>query len=44
MFLIQSHDDYIFGLDYHKLKNIIVSSSADKSIKLWDNSDGSLLI
>ena len=42
MFLIQAHDSMIYGLDYHKFKNIIVSGSFDKSIKLWDN--GSLLM
>ena len=44
MFVIKPHNHCITGLDYHKFKNIIVTSSADKSIKFWGNNNGSLLI
>ena len=34
----------MYGLDYNKSQNIIASGSDDKSIKLWNGNDGSLII
>ena len=34
----------MYGLDYDKSQNIIASGSDDKSIKLWNGNDGSLII
>ena len=33
----------INGLDYNKNLNIIASGSSDRSIKLWNGFDGSLI-
>ena len=41
---IKAHNDNIYGLDYNKNQNIIASGSDDKSIKLWNGNDGSLII
>ena len=34
--LLRSHTDEIIAIDYHKLKNNIISVSADRTIRLWD--------
>ncbi|KAM3136066.1 U3 small nucleolar RNA-associated protein 13 [Paramecium bursaria] len=44
VFKIKAHEDSIYGLDYNKLKDLIVSCSYDKSIKLWKNNNGELVI
>ena len=41
---INAHNDNIYGLDYNKSQNIIVSGSNDASIKLWNGNDGTLII
>ena len=35
--MIPSLDHMIYVLDYNESRNHVVSSSHDKSIKLWDN-------
>ena len=41
---IKAHDDRIDGLDYNHFKYLIASGSKDNLIKLWNNTNGSLLI
>ncbi|KAM3133139.1 WD repeat-containing protein 33 [Paramecium bursaria] len=44
LFKIQAHNFYIYGLDYSMKLNLIASGSHDKSIKLWNAVDGSLIL
>ena len=44
MRIIKAHKDDIHGLDYNNNHNIIASGSVDKSIKLWNEKDGFLII
>ncbi|KAM3135626.1 WD domain repeat-containing protein 55 [Paramecium bursaria] len=41
---IQAHNDRVDGLDYDWSRKIIVSCSHDRSIKFWNDYDGSLQI
>ncbi|KAM3127413.1 WD repeat-containing protein 6 [Paramecium bursaria] len=41
---IYAHNDRIDGLDYNKFRDLIVSCSTDRSIKLWNCSTGQLVI
>ncbi|KAM3128862.1 hypothetical protein pb186bvf_018997 [Paramecium bursaria] len=43
-FQIQAHSQSICGLDYNRNLNIFASGSVDKSIKLWNGNEGSLII
>ena len=40
----EAHYGWIFGLDYNKSLDIIASGSDDRSIKLWNGNNGSLII
>ncbi|KAM3133137.1 WD repeat-containing protein 33 [Paramecium bursaria] len=44
LFKIQAHNFFIYGLDYSMKLNLIASGSLDKSIKIWNAVDGSLII
>ena len=37
---INAHNERIDGLDYNKYRDLIVSCSTDKSIKLWNCATG----
>jgi len=34
--IIKAHDDIIYGCDFNKYTEKIVTASADKSLRLWD--------
>lgn len=34
--LLRSHTDEILAMDYHKVKNNLITVSADRTIRLWD--------
>ena len=36
MFKLVGHSDYIFSIDYDNLKDILISTSQDKTLKIWD--------
>ena len=40
----KAHNSDIYGLDYNMTLSIIASGSDNKSIKLWNGNDGSLII
>ena len=44
MFDIKAHEDRIDGLDYDPIRNLILSGSSDKAIKIWDGDNGKLMI
>ena len=44
MLEIKAHEDRIDGLDYDPIRNLIVSGSSDKAIKIWDGKNGKLVI
>lgn len=43
MLEIKAHEDRIDGLDFDPIRNLIVSGSSDKTIKVWDG-NGKLVI
>ncbi|KAM3131954.1 Serine/threonine-protein kinase smu1 [Paramecium bursaria] len=44
IFKLRGHTQFINAIDYNELKNYIISGSADKSIKLWDCNNQSIII
>ena len=36
MFKLVGHSDIIISIDYDELKNIMVSTSSDRTLKVWD--------